>query len=72
MLNEKQKQEITSKFTEDEWRTLLENNTMKDLADKLGVEQTLLRTIKKQLGIPLKVGRPPRKSPYKYKNDIVE
>lgn len=72
MLNEKQKQEITSKYSEGEWRRLLEQNTMKDLADQLGISQTLLRTIKEKLGFEMKVGRPPRKTTYKRKSDIIE
>lgn len=72
MLNEKQKQEITSKYSEGEWRRLLEQNTMKDLADQLGISQTLLRTIKEKLGFEMKVGRPARKTTYKRKSDIIE
>ena len=72
MLTEKQKQEVTSKYSEEEWKKLLEQNTMKDLADKLGISQTLLRTIKQHLGFEMKVGRPPRKSSYRRKSDIIE
>ena len=72
MLTDKQKQEITSKYSEDEWKKLLEQNTMKDLSEKLGISQTLLRTIKQYLGFEMKVGRPPRRSSYKRKNDRIE
>ena len=72
MLNEKQKQEITSRYSEGEWKKLLEQNTMKDLSEQLGISQTLLRTIKEKLGFEMRVGRPPRKNSYKRKSDIIE